>query len=104
MSAWLLVGWFALYPSDLTTLGTFATQGECDARVIWLSEQRKHKRDQRHYQCLAVPSACEATRPDAQGVSSDGEGGVESLTLWGALQRAGDERALPVVRLAGVRS
>ncbi len=52
---WLLVGWFAMYPTERMSLGVFPTQVACDERVMWLSESRNKKRDQRYFQCLEVP-------------------------------------------------
>ena len=54
MSAWLLVGWFALYPSERFSIATFATREACEERVLWFSESRKRSR-QRFFQCLEVP-------------------------------------------------
>jgi hypothetical protein len=60
VSAWLLVGWLATMPEHRETLGTFTTIEQCQSRVLWLSETRSKRRNQRYYDCLEVPQVCAA--------------------------------------------
>ena len=64
MSAWLLLGWLALYPSERFGVSTFTTREDCEARAMWLAEPSRKRALRREYACVEVPAAaCSEAQP-----------------------------------------
>lgn len=57
MSAWLLVGWITLYPSERFPVASFSSSEACELRVAWLADGFGPRKWRRQYACLEVPLA-----------------------------------------------